>query len=232
VLNELVERIAKLKGLRFVQLSIFFVLFMIFIPLLDQSWILKSLLQLFLLNMLLVAFSAGTRLARVSLWLIWAVSVAGSLLEELPVNASLVLSGKYMAAGGLLILVLLCSSRILTVVLNAGQVTLDNIFASIVVYQLLGMFFGMIFTLIMLADPNAMQFSSTAPANFQLVRIDMIYFSFVTLATLGYGDIVPASSVARSIAVTEALVGQFYVAVVVALLIGAFVSQKLEGRKQ
>jgi voltage-gated potassium channel Kch len=65
-----------------------------------------------------------------------------------------------------------------------------------------------------------------------VVETDMVYFSFVTLATLGYGDIVPLSSLARSIAVTEALIGQFYVAVVVALLIGAYLSsrQSADGR--
>jgi voltage-gated potassium channel len=229
VLNDIVAKIAKLEGLRFVQLSVFFVLFMIFMPLLDQSWILKSITQLFLLNMLLVAFSTMTRLARVSLWIVWSVSVAGSLLEELPVSATLLLVGKYAASGALAILVLMCSGRILAVVLRAGQVTLDSIFASIVVYQLIGMFFASIFALTMLTDPGAIQLpGNIAPPPFGIVQIDMMYFSFVTLATLGYGDIVPVSSFARSIAVTEALVGQFYVAVVVALLIGAYVSQKLE----
>ncbi len=47
-----------------------------------------------------------------------------------------------------------------------------------------------------------------------------MYFSFVTLTTLGYGDITPVSSGARSLAVVEALCGQLYLAVIVARLIG------------
>ncbi|HVJ37759.1 MAG TPA: potassium channel family protein, partial [Stenotrophomonas sp.] len=47
-----------------------------------------------------------------------------------------------------------------------------------------------------------------------------IYFSFVTLATLGYGDITPASSVMRGLAVQEAIAGQLYLALLVARLVG------------
>jgi hypothetical protein len=192
---------------------------MILMPVLDKSWLLKSVTQLFLLNMLLVAFSTMTRLARASLWIVWTISVAGSLLEELPVSPAVAVVAKYLASGALGILVVMCGSRILAVVLRAGEVTLDSIFASIVVYQLIGMSFSSIFTLTMLVDPRGLQLPGNAPPpEFNIVQIDMIYFSFVTLATLGYGDIVPVSSFARSIAVTEALVGQFYVAVVVALL--------------
>jgi voltage-gated potassium channel Kch len=233
VLNDIVGKIARLQGLRFVQLSIFLVLFMILMPVLDQSWILKSVTQLYLLNMLLVAFSTMTRPARMSLWIVWGISVLGSLLEALPVGPALVLVGKYAASGALAILVVMCSGRILAVVLRAGHVTPDSIFASIVVYQLIGMFFSAIFTLTMLVDPSALKLPGDGPPPpFRIVQMDMLYFSFVTLATLGYGDIVPVSSFARSMAVTEALVGQFYVAVVVALLIGAYVSQKLESREQ
>lgn len=51
-----------------------------------------------------------------------------------------------------------------------------------------------------------------------------MYFSFVTLATLGYGDIVPRSDVARSLAIIEAVAGQLYLAVMVARLVSIYVS--------
>ncbi len=56
----------------------------------------------------------------------------------------------------------------------------------------------------------------------------MIYYSFVTLATLGYGDIVPDTSLTRSVAIVEAVIGQFYVAIVVAVLVSAFVAQRMQ----
>ena len=52
----------------------------------------------------------------------------------------------------------------------------------------------------------------------------MMYFSFVTLATLGYGDILPYSEAARMLAVIEAVVGQFYVAVIVAVVVSRFIA--------
>jgi hypothetical protein len=55
-------------------------------------------------------------------------------------------------------------------------------------------------------------------------RLVLNYFSFVTLTTVGYGDIVPASPPARSLACVEAVVGQFYLAVLVAGLVGISVS--------
>jgi len=59
-----------------------------------------------------------------------------------------------------------------------------------------------------------------APGAFSLAR--GIYFSFVTLATLGYGDLVPNSDLTRGLAVLEAVAGQLYVAVIVARLVGAY----------
>jgi voltage-gated potassium channel Kch len=53
----------------------------------------------------------------------------------------------------------------------------------------------------------------------------MTYFSFVTLATLGYGDISPASPIAQVIVILEAVTGAFYMAIVVASLIGAYFGQ-------
>ncbi len=55
---------------------------------------------------------------------------------------------------------------------------------------------------------------------------DWVYFSFVTLTTLGYGDILPLTFSARSLAYFEAIVGQFYLAVLVAGLVGAYLSEK------
>ena len=55
-----------------------------------------------------------------------------------------------------------------------------------------------------------------------------LYFSFVTLLTLGYGDLVPVHSVARLLAITEAFVGQVFLVVLVARLVGVHVAQSLE----
>jgi len=55
---------------------------------------------------------------------------------------------------------------------------------------------------------------------------DWIYFSFVTITTLGYGDITPLTQTARTLSFLEAIVGQFYIAVLVAGLVSAYISTK------
>jgi voltage-gated potassium channel Kch len=59
----------------------------------------------------------------------------------------------------------------------------------------------------------------------------LTYFSLATLTTLGYGDFIPATDAARGLAVVEAILGQFYIAVLVAELIGRRVSQALSGQR-
>lgn len=59
-----------------------------------------------------------------------------------------------------------------------------------------------------------------------LLQADMTYFSLVTLATVGYGDVLPATHMARMFAMFQAVVGQFYVAVVVALFVSMYSSQR------
>ena len=58
---------------------------------------------------------------------------------------------------------------------------------------------------------------------------DWIYFSFVTITTLGYGDITPVTQTAKTLSFTEAIVGQFYIAVLVAGLVSAYISTKKDG---
>jgi len=58
---------------------------------------------------------------------------------------------------------------------------------------------------------------------------EFVYFSFVTLASLGYGDITPKTEFAQRLAITEVIMGQFYVAVVVAYLVSVFIGRKIRG---
>ena len=64
------------------------------------------------------------------------------------------------------------------------------------------------------------------------VQRDLFYYSYVTLATLGYGDINPVSPEARSLAITEAVVGQLYLVVLVAGLVGIHLTDRRSGPDQ
>jgi hypothetical protein len=70
----------------------------------------------------------------------------------------------------------------------------------------------------------------TGPPDPGRVHLTLTYFSFVTLTTVGYGDVAPAAGLARGLANVEAIVGQFYLAVLVADLIGKRVAQALSER--
>jgi hypothetical protein len=63
-----------------------------------------------------------------------------------------------------------------------------------------------------------------AAAGATMDGFNAFYFSFITLCTVGYGDVVPASKVARMLAVTEALIGLFYMAVLVSRLVAVYSS--------
>lgn len=115
---------------------------------------------------------------------------------------------------------------ILSSVICARKVTQDVILGSIVVYLFMGVIWGFVFTLIETVQPGS--FSLSAEATFPQVVSLLLYFSFVTLTTLGYGDITPLSAPARSFAYLEALVGQIYLTVLVARLVGLHISQALQ----
>jgi len=97
-----------------------------------------------------------------------------------------------------------------------GPVDGERIFAALDAYLLSGLIFGVSYMMIERHWPA----SFGAPGAIDLDFPAAVYFSFVTLATLGYGDITPASEAARGLAILEAVGGQLYIAVLVARLVG------------
>jgi len=104
--------------------------------------------------------------------------------------------------------------------LRPAKVGSEHLYAALSAYLLVGLFFGILhYTLAaQLPDAYLVLGQPAAPANF--TQAAAIYYSFVTLATLGYGDIVPVHDVARAFSILEAVGGQLYLAVLVARLVG------------
>jgi len=90
-------------------------------------------------------------------------------------------------------------------------------------YVLLGIIGSILFKIVYELLPGA---SFKAPSEDLLPNVDFIYFSFVTLTSLGYGDITPIDPVAKSLAIFLAVVGQLYLALTIALLVGKYLSSK------
>ncbi len=113
------------------------------------------------------------------------------------------------------------SVAILADVLRPGKITSDKIYGAICVYLSLGFFWTFLYAILASYDPKSFGgISPAGPSDYIEHLLELRYFSFVTLATLGYGDIVPRSVAARTFATMEAIVGQFYIAILVARLVG------------
>ncbi len=107
---------------------------------------------------------------------------------------------------------------VLVQVFRAGPITAGRIVGAVVFYLLLGLMWANVYTIVVLVRPEAFQFP-VAPRSANELVAQLIYFSFVTLTTTGYGDVLPLHPLARSLANLEALVGQLYPAILIARLV-------------
>ncbi len=111
---------------------------------------------------------------------------------------------------------------ILSYLFRADEVTGDMIMGAICVYFLFGLIWAFVFSILETTQPGSFKMAQgtvSQPA--------FTYYSYVTLTTLGYGDITPISAPARSLSLLEAMMGQLYLAVLVARLVGLHISQSL-----
>jgi len=112
---------------------------------------------------------------------------------------------------------LLAAASALRFAMSGTRVEAEHLFAALSAYLLAGIYFGLLYWAVEQLQPGTF-----APPN--LSRTSAIYFSFVTLATLGYGDIVPRADLARGLAVVEGVGGQLFLAVLVARLLSLYTS--------
>lgn len=104
-------------------------------------------------------------------------------------------------------------------VLFSGPIDNNKIIGAICIYLLIGMIWTVMFSFAFELSPGA--FNNINGQDWSAQFSELIYFSFVTLSTLGFGDISPATPLTRFLVYMEALTGQFYLAILVASLIGA-----------
>ena len=101
-------------------------------------------------------------------------------------------------------------------VMIASEATAGTLWRAVSGYLLVGLAWAALYRLVVLSDVNAL------PALLDKSRWDYVYFSFTTLTTLGYGDIAPASALARSLAMLEAVIGPLYLTILVARLVALY----------
>ena len=185
-------------------------------PLLTVLGFSTDLLQIFLAFSLLVALLGvpGQRW-RVLLMLLAAVSV-GMRVAPLSAVSPRFATGALAAAS---VLALVAAASAIRFAMRARAIDAEHLYAALSAYVLAGMFFGLLHWAAEVAWPGSFAEAGAPLASFPLSSA--IYFSFVTLATLGYGDVVPRTELTRGLAVLEAVGGQLYVAVMIARLVGA-----------
>jgi len=110
-------------------------------------------------------------------------------------------------------------------VLRSSTITFEHLYAALSAYLLAGVFLGVLYWTLEEAWPGSVALNGPAASHpFHLG--EGIYFSFITLATVGYGDMVPGSDVVRGLAIVEAIAGQFYLAVMIARLMSLYMRDK------
>ena len=114
---------------------------------------------------------------------------------------------------------------ILGYVLRSGKVTWDTIYGGICAYLLFGYGFAFLYSVIEEVQPGSFTALTSTLAHDLVSRVmQMRYFSFVTLASVGYGDIVPHTQMARTAALLEAMLGQFYLVALIGRLVGLHIA--------
>lgn len=204
------------------------VVVVIIIPPLMSSSEAPSLLALFFsqlfLTLVFVSGIVAADLGRVALVVASAVIGAAIVLFWVQQFMPSLGLGAWRAAAGVLAIGFL-TVLVLLQVFRDGPITLQRIQGAVAVYLLIGLTWANVYTLIEQLTPGAFQFSRPAASAAELLA-SFGYFSFVTLTTMGYGDILPVHPVARSAAILEALVGQLFPAILIARLVAMELSAR------
>ena len=119
---------------------------------------------------------------------------------------------------------MLATFSALRLVAVGNDISPNRIIGAICIYLMLGAMWSIAYAVVEFVQPGS--FRGLTELVSATWNPDWIYYSFVTLTTLGYGDITPITHTARSLTLAEAIVGQFYIAVLVAGLVAAYISAK------
>ena len=126
---------------------------------------------------------------------------------------------------------------IIVALFQQRNIDANLICASLCAYLLLGLCWAFIYSFIEIMQPDSFSISAAHDDITEALSVSgpqsgfAVYYSFVTLSTLGYGDVIPVTPIARVFSYAEAVTGQLYLAVLVARLVGMHISQSMGGRE-
>jgi hypothetical protein len=114
--------------------------------------------------------------------------------------------------------------HLLRFILRAPRVTSEVLYAGIATYLMLGVLWAFAYLLVARLVPDSFAFTAGTASGQSMKGFNGLYFSFVTLSTVGYGDIIPVSPAARLLAIVEATAGMIYMTVLIARLVALYSS--------
>jgi len=201
---------------KFTLLLIALILMILLVPYSNQydlgPWALKTIYTLIVISAVLVL--RHTRFRLIFFASLAGINIVFNFLE-------LLYGGKLLALIDSISFGLFCGlflSAIFTEVLSTRRITQDTIYGAICIYLLIGITYATAYGIIEIITPGAFIHTGNPPQ--AMHGFNLLYFSFITLTTVGFGDIVAVSSQAKSIVILESISGIFYLAILVARLVG------------
>lgn len=176
--------------------------------------------------LLLALYTSGTsrRLLRLTVFAFLGLTALLSIAIAVTASAQVIRTGYAAIMGGLVFTALLAIGRRLA---RQQRVTMQTVFGALCIYLFVGTLFAVTYGA--LAAVGAQPFFVQQP---NPTGVDFLYFSFVTMTTVGYGDFTAAQDLGRMLAVTQALIGQIYLVTVVAILVGNIGRERREIRRR
>ena len=220
--------IVRFRKFRYLNLLVVIIAMMVVSPFTARSPILRFANNIVLTLVLLSVVNTVKRqrttfLIGLILGIPWVLIAWLRLIESIPISPS-ISSLASMIFDAYIIFVLLRH------IIRSKRVTADVLYGAVSVYILLGVFFASFyFFLDSITQTELFMYADAAPTGSPIDGAGMFYFSFVTLTTLGYGDIQPVADVSRVFAVIEAITGVLYSAALIGRLIGLYVAQSGKG---
>jgi hypothetical protein len=179
----------------------------------DGPWVLLLITVVFAANLSIVMLASGVRRRVVRAWLGVAVLGVGASIFIAITQEPRTASG-HLAITSLL-LTLVTTGAIAHRLWRNAEISVLTVLGALCIYVLLGLTFAFVFEAV--GDLGSQPFFVSQETG---TRSDYVYFSFITMATVGYGDLTPQDSLGRALAVTEGLLGQIYLVTAVAALVG------------
>jgi len=154
--------------------------------------------------------------------------IAGIVFNVLAVNlaSAVYLYASFVALFGFLLIAI---SFTLNQIAMETDISPNRLVGAVCVYLMLGVIWAVAYTMLEMISPGS--FGGFTPLQGRGWDGEWLYFSFVTMTTLGYGDILPISATARVLAYMQAVFGQLYVAILVAGLVSALISSRQSNKQ-